>query len=400
MRNLTNKEIRDILSSLKVQRGLPKPIQEKMYHNLITPLIEPLQKIKIKSEKIPDLKKEILRQYYSSLVQPGENIGVIAAQSISEKNTQITLDTFHTLNTGIQTVLTGIPRFKVLCDTTMNPKVVSCKVQLLEPDEQLIFTAVYLKDLVISHDLIKYPERNFDEDFSIFYPREEKEDYCIRFFIDLKIQYKYRITFERIRDVLSNYSLVFGPLGTDYFDIVLESPPMFESDYTQTVLDYRLCGIDGITNIYRKNSTTIITEGSNFVELLGHPNVDANETVSNHLWEIYNALGIEAARQFLLNEFTLVTSEGGYLNQKHLQVLVNFMVSSGTVTPITRQTMKNNESSVLSKISFEQPIDNLTIAAFHNSVDKLNEACANIICGRAIQTGTGMPDILIDQTKL
>jgi DNA-directed RNA polymerase subunit A" len=216
---------------------------------------------------------------------------------------------------------------------------------------------------------------------------------------------------EKIKNKYSNIATVFSPTGgrIDIFLRIEEMKEVYIEDariwYIEDTIipelfELKLSGIDGIKNIYRESSTHIITEGSNLQEVLGLENVDQTRTTSNFLWDIYNVFGIEAARQFLMDEFIKITSEGGYINEKHIELLVSSMIQTGTILPITRQTMKNNSSSVLSKISFEEPLGGLVNAAFQGAVDPLEDSTSNIILGKTIKSGSGMMDIIIDMNKL
>lgn len=418
-RKLTKPEIRDILSAIKIQRGLPVNIQKYLHQNLVKNIIQPLMNIEIEETQIENLKKEILRQYYAAIIQPGENVGIIAAQSIGEKNTQITLDTFHTLNTGINTVLTGIPRIKELCDTTHKQKMTSCDVYLLNEEYVNDFSEVVFEHLVDSYNIQQEEKEDWLNDFEFLFSKTPNDCTVIRCRLDKKKLFQHRIKLYQIKNVLEHtfYSIFcsFGPHGSDIFYIYIEKiefPNMniFDSqeegykwyieDILLKILSTKICGITGIKSIYRNTSIHIITEGSNLQEILTLPFVDKTRTVCNYLWEIYEIFGIEAARQFLINELVRITSEGGYINIKHIEVLVNSMVQTGTILPITCQTMKNNDSSVLSKISFEEPVHQLVKAAFHKSVDHLNDSTSNIIIGKTIKSGSGMMDLLIDLKKL
>ncbi|XP_022154235.1 DNA-directed RNA polymerase I subunit 1 [Momordica charantia] len=56
-------------------------------------------------------------KYLSSLAQPGEPVGVLAAQSIGEPSTQMTLNTFHHAGRGEMNVTLGIPRLQEILMT-------------------------------------------------------------------------------------------------------------------------------------------------------------------------------------------------------------------------------------------------------------------------------------------
>lgn len=68
---------------------------------------------KYTKEAFDFLLQAIRKQYYQALITPGEMVGAIAAQSIGEPTTQLTLDTFHKLGTSSgANVARGVPRLK------------------------------------------------------------------------------------------------------------------------------------------------------------------------------------------------------------------------------------------------------------------------------------------------
>jgi len=73
----------------------------------------------------------ILVNNWQGWVQPGEQVGIIAAQSIGEPSTQMTLNTFHLAGVAAKSNVTrGVPRLKELLKVTQNPKAISLTVTL------------------------------------------------------------------------------------------------------------------------------------------------------------------------------------------------------------------------------------------------------------------------------
>jgi DNA-directed RNA polymerase II subunit RPB1 len=73
----------------------------------------------------------ILVKNWQGWVQPGEQVGIIAAQSIGEPSTQMTLNTFHLAGVAAKSNVTrGVPRLKELLKVTQNPKAISLTVTL------------------------------------------------------------------------------------------------------------------------------------------------------------------------------------------------------------------------------------------------------------------------------
>ena len=118
---------------------------------------------------------------------------------------------------------------------------------------------------------------------------------------------------------------------------------------------------------------------------------------SNNVWDIYLTLGIEAAREMLINEFIAVM-EG--INTCHVKLLVDKMTYRGTISSISRYTLRTDEAGVYSKISFEETFLNLISSAFAGDIENTNGVSASIICGKRSRCGTGMVDLKMDLNKL
>ena len=102
---------------------------------------------------IPELKKEITTQFYKTLVQAGEGVGVISAQSIGERQTQMTLDTFHSAGLAVETVVTGVPRFSELLSVTRDPKSVMRTLFLKEDVDSIEEIRNIVKDSLVYIEL-------------------------------------------------------------------------------------------------------------------------------------------------------------------------------------------------------------------------------------------------------
>ena len=129
-RKLTKEEIEDIVSVIKPSIAIPKDIATGICEKLRKKCYLQLEHVEIYPSLIPELKENILKQYYKTLIQPGESVGVATAQSIGERQTQQTLNTFHTAGSAIKTVVTGVPRFSELLNATREPKAKSCQIFL------------------------------------------------------------------------------------------------------------------------------------------------------------------------------------------------------------------------------------------------------------------------------
>ena len=155
--------------------------------------------------------------------------------------------------------------------------------------------------------------------------------------------------------------------------------------------------VQGITGIrktrVRQNLVTgewvVDTQGSNFLSVLNTPGVDATRTMSDNMWEVYNVLGIEAARKFLVKEATAVLSfDGTYINPRHVRLLISSMCYSGIITGANRDGISRKAGPV-AKGMFEKPVDNFAEASIFGEKDNLKGVAASVMFGTLANLGTG-----------
>jgi DNA-directed RNA polymerase II subunit RPB1 len=138
------------------------------------------------------------------------------------------------------------------------------------------------------------------------------------------------------------------------------------------------------------------TDGTNLMEILANPNIDASRTISNDIREIYNVLGVEAARTALAVELTNVIGEGA-MNYRHLSLLIDTMTYRGGLMSIDRHGINRNSSSALSKSSFEESVDMLINASIFSEYDNTSGISPQVMLGKVANCGTGNFDIVLDE---
>jgi DNA-directed RNA polymerase II subunit RPB1 len=144
----------------------------------------------------------------------------------------------------------------------------------------------------------------------------------------------------------------------------------------------------------------IETAGSNLMRVMGHPCVDYRRTSTNDVYEVYTVLGIEAARQVLINELRAVL-DSTPLNHRHISLLADTMSNRGFFMSIDRHGINNRgELGPLAKCSFEQTTDMLIKAGVFAERDRINGVSANIMLGQIAPCGTGDCEVLIDNERL
>ena len=158
------------------------------------------------------------------------------------------------------------------------------------------------------------------------------------------------------------------------------------------VRDLQISGVKKIGKvIIRKDEEWIIhTEGSNLKAILEIDGIDSKRTTTNSIREIEEVLGIEAARQSIINEANNTLSEQGLsVDVRHIMLVADIMTSEGEVKSIGRHGISGEKSSVLARAAFEETGKHLLNASIRGEVDDLTGIIENIIIGQPIPLGTG-----------
>lgn len=400
---------------------------------------------------------EIKKKFRESIAHPSEMVGVVAAQSIGEPCTQITLNTFHSagISSASQTVR-GVPRIKELLSNSKNIKGPSTKVYInndVNKDYDKckgilnLLETTYINDIVVSSAI--YYDKNdnettidndseflklykiFEEDCSITSP------WLLRFVFDKEKMYHLGIS---MQDIYYKIKLYYDEHIECYFsddnsdelifriklkdddkeknnkydknDIITELKAL-EQNIVENII---IKGVDGIkkvilledkdskynplNGVFENNEEWYMeTNGNNLLEILIQKDVDSNRTISNDINEVYETLGIEAARQVLLNEINEVL-EGEGVNFRHLSLLVDTMTNRGTLLSIDRHGINRSDIGPFAKCSFEETSDMLIKAGIFGEFDKVNGVSANIMLGQIPPCGTGDSEIFMDEEKM
>ena len=380
-----------------------------------------LLKITIYPEMIPNLIKEISKQIEESFIHPGESIGIIAAQSIGERQTQMTLNTFHTAGEFVSTVITGVPRFTELLNATKNPKILHSFIQFsnsyknirdIRESIHFSFIQISLKQLCIFKQINEpgYTEPWFDVFSSVYKIDIPCNKWSITMICNKKHILEYEISLhyvsKRIQQEFDDIQCIWSSDNCKmivYIDIskdALEKMNTNEFIYIENLCNI-LFKIDVLkheknSNIYDfqftklNNTWGLTTNGSNLQYLYQYPWVSFTETYSNDMWEIYYLFGIEAVYQFLIEEFTnIIQYDGTYINDCHIHVVVSIMTFDGIITAISRYGMKS-DTGVLNKCSYEESVENFIYASIYSKTDNTKGVSASVICGKEPLIGSNL----------
>lgn len=342
------------------------------------------------------------------------------------------VDTFHKAGSGEKAVTTGVPRVEEILSATKGPKNSNVMIYMKNKHNSIAEIRDTIKDSIVEINFTKIcksykininkSKEKWYDSYALLYNddfRQYKD--CITIYINIDILYEYKLSLKKISEIVSEkYSdmcCVFSPENIGQIDIFVDTTDInlpenrlafinsenaaeiYLEEVVQPILfKILLCGIEGINTIYFTDDIKCVeTEGSNFSKILGLPFVDSTKTFSNNVWDIYNILGVEAARQFLIEECMSIM-EG--INLCHIQLLAEKMTYNGSIASVSRYTMRNEECGPMGKASFEETMDNFIKAGIYGQEESTCGVSASIICGKLAQIGTGICDIKIDIGKL
>ncbi len=182
-------------------------------------------------------------------------------------------------------------------------------------------------------------------------------------------------------------------------DIVLNGIKGIESAYP--IPDDNFSKFDNETKEFvKKRRWTIETDGSNLEDIFAHPAIDAYNSYSNNINEIFEVLGLEAARQALFDEiYNTFGNAGSYVNSRHINLLVDIMTNRGYLMSVDRHGINKGDRGPLAKCSFEETPDIINRAAIFGELDKLKSVSSNIMLGQEVPIGTGSIDLLFDEER-
>ncbi|CAD5243772.1 DNA-directed RNA polymerase subunit A'' [Thermococcus camini] len=371
------------IKSLVDKADLPENLREELYNKLV----EYNKKYKLKKAEIEAIIEETVREYQRALVEPGEAIGTVAAQSIGEPSTQMTLNTFHYAGVAEINVTLGLPRIIEIVDARKNPSTPIMTVYLdekhrhdrekaLEVARRIEGTTLENLAREMSIDILNY---EFVVDIDL--ERLEKAGLDME-----KVQRKLEGSFKSAEFEVDGYTLIMRPKKVGKLSDLRR--------LAEKVKKHRLKGLSGVgKTIIRKEGDeyVIYTEGSNFKQVLKVPGVDPTRTRTNNIWEIADVLGIEAARNAIIEEIVNTMREQGLeVDVRHIMLVADMMTLDGVILPIGRHGIVGEKASVLARAAFEITTQHLFEAAERGDEDPLNGVVENVLIGQPVPVGTGM----------
>ena len=352
-----------------------------------------LSEKEITDTQFKQILERVIKEYKSTRIEPCEAVGVIAAQSIGEPGTQMTMRTFHYAGVAEINVTLGLPRLIEIMDARKEPSTPTMTV-FLEED----YRNDRDKAREVSWQIEAAPLHEFGDITT------DMENMHVVVHLNTKVCDKRKISPDEIMEVAPkkikdrrHYRDFEHAVDEDKATIIF-SPKDKESyqnlfQLAEHVRKVVVQGIDDILRVVvRKEGGEYIlyTEGSNLKDVFDVAGVDTTRTRTNNISECANVLGIEAARNAIIFEAVSTLNEQGILvDVRHLMLVADMMCMEGEVKQIGRHGIAGEKESVLSRAAFEVTVNHLLDAAVANEVDELSGVTENVIVGQPIQLGTG-----------
>jgi len=378
-----------------------------------------------------------------AVITGGEMVGTLAAQSIGEPATQMTLNTFHSAGTGNRTVLRGVPRFKEIIDVSKNPKAPSCTVYMnsdIASSKTLTeriakgMKRVLLSEVVLSKRILLDPNDNAVEEdddivrrYGVVCEQKNTLPWVCRLHLDRRKIQNLSLCMKditrAIRTFTDDKAIVISSENDESECIVRIRPLRINSlkkcmnqtesdderqrleeiiatDMVDMVVEScRISGLDAIRNTFtvcKNKKYHIETEGNDFQEILASGSVvDPTRTQSTNLQDNLYILGVSAAVTVLFREaHDVLTEAGTYISPRHLELLALKMSYSGVPIPVTRHGMAKAKHSVLLRASFERTVDTFMEGAMHSVSDTCHGIVESIVMGQVPKMGSGFIDVI------
>ncbi|CAI5756294.1 unnamed protein product [Candida verbasci] len=419
-----------------------------------------VSEFKLNSSSFEWVLGEVESQFQKSVVHPGEMVGVVAAQSIGEPATQMTLNTFHYAGVSSKNVTLGVPRLKEILNVAkniktpamtvyLNPEIASDIERAKQIQSQIEHTS--LKNVTSSTE-IYYDEdpktTKIDEDYDTVEAYFAIPDAEIDESIDRQSPWLLRLELDRAK--MLDKQLVMAQVAQtikdnfkeDLFVIwsddtadkliircrVIRDPKLLDEDDAEEdqllkrieahmLESISLRGIPGITKVFMMQHKTsfvdetgeykqgkewvLETDGVNLADVMAVPGVDSTRTYSNDFIEVLSVLGIEATRSALFKEIlNVIAFDGSYVNYRHMALLVDVMTSRGHLMAITRHGINRSDTGALMRCSFEETVEILLDAAASAELDDCRGISENVMLGQMAPLGTGSFDVMVDDSML
>ncbi|KAH9928960.1 beta and beta-prime subunits of DNA dependent RNA-polymerase [Fomitopsis serialis] len=366
-------------------------------------------KLKVTEDQLRAFLEVCWTKYVKAKIEPGSTVGAVGAQSIGEPGTQMTLKTFHFAGVASMNVTLGVPRIKEIINAAkaISTPIISCK--LVTADNEASARIVkgrlektHLGDIAAVLEEAWAPEYTY---IGIIVDTKTIQDLQLEMTLDdikwaIVNTRKLKVKQESITVIPRKNRLRVYVDGTDKYyrlrelkrvlpDVVVKGVPTIRRAIINIKEDDDHRG--------KKGDKELLVEGYGLQKVMTTQGIVGEHTTSNHIIEIAQVLGIEAARRTIINEIQYtMSSHGMSIDPRHVMLLGDVMSYKGEVLGITRFGVAKMKDSVLMLASFEKTTDHLFDASAYGKTDSIAGVSESIIMGNpAAMTGTSMPALVV-----
>jgi DNA-directed RNA polymerase, subunit A'''' len=387
MAKLKDAEIQAIIQDLPLPKNILKTIQEDAIE------------VGVSKEEMDEIIERILVGYKLSQIEPCDAAGVVAAQSIGEPGTQMTMRTFHYAGVAEINVTLGLPRLIEIVDARKIPSTPTMTIYLKNDKEledsngkadyafdrdKAQVVAWEIEATKIDH--IASVTTDLAQMKIVINVNEKAMNKRNMVFMEIAEKFKEKIPDALVEVSEENFQIDLTPKEQRYRDLL---------QLTKKINDITLKGIEEIKRVVLRKASesdeyVLYTEGSALKDIIGIPGVDMTRTTTNNISEIYSVLGIEAARNAIITEATNTLREQGLnVDIRHIMLVADLMTSDGEVKQIGRHGISGEKASVFARAAFEVTVNHLLDAGMRGNIDELQGVTENVIVGQPIKMGTG-----------
>ncbi len=370
----------------KYETKLPKKIVEEIESNITAGYSK---------TKFERLMEKIYLEYKKTLIDPGEFVGLIGAESIGEPGTQMTLNTFHFAGVAEMNVTTGLPRLIEVLDARKTIKTKMMEIYLKKPynnNEKIEKIITSLKETKMGYLVDEINIDISEGKLDVLLNKERMKE------LDLDIDNIFKKCSNKIRSFKCKKDKEDNIL---IFELKSKSSSLNKLyDAKEKIKDIYIKGVKNIKQVLpvkEANEYKIVTSGTNLLSVLKLDFVDETRTRSNDIYEMREILGIEAARQVIIDEVMKVIEQQGLnVDIRHIMLVADTICVSGKIQGITRYGIVKEKLSVLARASFETPLKHLFNASMMGEEDPLYSVIENIMINQYIPGGTGLPGLITE----
>ncbi|GFO96883.1 DNA-directed RNA polymerase subunit A'' [groundwater metagenome] len=347
-------------------------------------LLRELKNVKLTKKQFDEIIKRTMAVYDYSKIEAGEAAGVVSAQSIGEPGTQMTMRTFHYAGVAEINVTLGLPRLIEIVDARKNPSTP-------------MMTIFLEKDYAFDRDKARELAWKIEATYIGVLGSMSTDITDMKVVVELnkKALLQRNMTAKEVSDRINEELGVSSYITGDTLIMKPDEPSYRQLlQLVKSVHSVILKGIKGIKRVVVRKEEggeyVLYTEGSTLKEVLAIYGVDATRTRTNNVNEIYEVMGIEAARAALIHEAIETLKEQGLnVDVRHVMLVADIMTVDGEVKPIGRHGISGEKASVLARAAFEVTVSHLLDSGIRGDVDELRGVTENVIVGQPIRLGTG-----------